>query len=103
MKVFRNLYISEISWLRRSYPKSCSGRVGTFYQPETRDELTALCINLYKEGKNFDVVGCTSNIYFRPDYSPDIVVSTGKVNKWEETDSEILCDCGVLVSLLSKK
>lgn len=103
MKIVKNIQISEISWLRRSYPKSCPGRVGILYQPETRDELIALCKTLYTEKKTFDIIGCTSNIYFRPSYCPNIVVSTRYVNKWEEQDSEIICDCGVLVNSLSKK
>lgn len=98
-----NIAISDVSWLRRSYAENCKGKVGVLYEPESLKELVELCTKLYKDHLSFDVIGCTSNIYFRPDYRTDIIVSTRRVNKWEEQESEIFCECGALVSSLSKK
>ena len=95
----REIPISKISWLNYSQ----SGIIGVFYEPENKQELVDLCRSLYKEGKQFDLIGHTSNIYFLPNYSVDIMVSTRKVRNFVESTDFIIADCGVSVRSLSLK
>ena len=99
MKVRNNIPVYKISWLRYAD----GGTIGTYYEPENREELLNLCKHLYKEGKTFDIIGHTSNIYFLPSYSVDILVSTRKVKETTEEDKYIIADCGVSVSSLAKQ
>ena len=99
MTVKYNLPIYQISWL--NYVDG--GNIGTFYEPESRDELLALCTQLYKEGKAFDVIGYTSNIYYLPSYNVDIMVSTRKVRNLVVDEDYITADCGVSVKTLARK
>jgi len=100
MKVRHNISIYSICWLNHS---PGMGIIGTFYEPESEKELTELCCNLYKEGKQFDLIGHTSNIYFLPNYSVDIMVSTRKVRNVEVREDCIVADCGASVSKLSRQ
>ena len=99
MKVRNNIPVYKISWLRYAD----GGTIGTYYEPENREELLNLCKHLYKEGKTFDIIGHTSNIYFLPSYSVDILVSTRKVKETTEEDKYIIADCGVSVSSLARQ
>jgi UDP-N-acetylenolpyruvoylglucosamine reductase len=77
--------------------------IGTFYEPENLEELRNICTTLYREGKDFDLIGHTSNIYFLPDYSVDNMVSTRKCNSMAEETDCIVCDCGVSVAKLARQ
>jgi len=77
--------------------------IGTFYEPENIDELRDICSSLYMEGKDFDLIGHTSNIYFLPDYSVETMVSTRKCKHYTLTEDVIECDCGVPVAKLAQK
>lgn len=98
MRVRTNINTYDICWLNHVK----GGVIGTFYEPESKAELIELCRSLYKEGKNFDIIGYTSNIYFLPSYCVDIMVSTRKVNQYQELEDYIIADCGVSVSKLSR-
>lgn len=93
-----NTPVYQISWL--NYAES--GTIGTFYEPESLEELTELCRSLYGEGKEFLVIGHTSNIYFLPSYSVDIVVSTRRVREIAIAEDYIEAACGVSVRHLAK-
>ena len=99
MIIKNNLPVYDICWLNHSVG---GGIIGTFYEPESKEELSELCRNLYKENKQFDLVGHTSNIYFLPNYSVDIMISTRKVRNIEVREDCIVADCGVSVSKLSR-
>lgn len=92
-----NVPVYSICWLNHCK----GGLIGTFYEPETKEELAEICRYLYKEEKCFDLIGHTSNIYFLPSYSVDYMVSTRKCKQYYETDNEIICDCGVSVMKLA--
>jgi len=98
MIIKRNIPIYNISWLNHAK----GGVIGVFYEPETKDELVDLCRSLYNEGKKFDLVGHTSNIYFLPNYSVDIMVSTRRVKEVEYQDNLIIADCGANVKALAR-
>ena len=97
MIVKNNIPIYSICWLNHAQ----GGMIGTFYEPETKDELIDICRFLYREKKSFDLIGHTSNIYFLPNYSVDIMVSTRKVKKVVYTKSSIVAECGASVKVLA--
>lgn len=97
MIIKHNVRIYDICWLNHAQ----GGVIGTFYEPETKEELIKLCSSLYKEGKQFDLIGHTSNIYFLPSYSVDIMVSTRKVKQIVYSQDYIIADCGVSVKALA--
>ena len=91
--------IYQISWL--NYAEG--GMIGTFYEPENKDELVEICRKLYANDKAFDIIGHTSNIYFLPSYNVDVMVSTRKVRNYKEETDCIIVDCGVSVKSLARK
>ena len=95
-----NIPIYDICWL--NHAPDGGGTIGTFYEPKNIDELREICSSLYKTGKNFDLIGHTSNIYFLPDYSVETMVSTRKCRNVVEKEDCIICDCGVPVAKLSR-
>ena len=97
MIVKKNIPVYSICWLNHAK----GGVIGTYYEPESKHELEELCRKLYKEGQKFDLIGYTSNIYFLPNYSVDIMVSTRKVREVVYTKDLIIADCGVSVKALS--
>ena len=97
MIIKNNIPIYDICWLNHAR----GGMIGTFYEPENLDELKNICSKLYLEGKDFDLIGHTSNINFLPDYSVANMVSTRKCNNIVEETDYIICDCGVSVAKLS--
>lgn len=97
MKQKNNIPIYSICWLNHAQ----GGMIGTFYEPETREELVDLCRFLYKEKKPFDLIGHTSNIYFLPNYSVDIMVSTRRLKNVQYKDDLIIADCGANVKVLA--
>lgn len=94
-----NIPVYDICWLNHAD----SGRIGTLYEPENVNELKEICSTLYKEGKLFDLIGHTSNIYFLPGYNTDRMVSTRKCTQYTETESEIVCNCGMSVMKLARR
>lgn len=99
MIIRTNIPVYNICWLNHAQ----GGMIGTFYEPENLDELRDICSTLYLEGKDFDLVGHTSNTYFLPDYSVDNMLSTRKCNNIVEETDCIVCDCGVSVAKLSRQ
>jgi len=99
MIIRHNIHVYDICWLNHAN----GGMIGTFYEPENLSELKSICAELYKEGKDFDLIGHTSNIYFLPDYSVDVMVSTRKCNHYTLTEDVIECDCGVHVAKLARR
>lgn len=99
MVVRENISVYDICWL--SYAKG--GNVDMFYEPESKEELTSLCRDLYKRKEDFLIIGHTSNIYFTPDYHANIIVSTRKIKDINISDDSINVDCGVSVRSLSRR
>lgn len=97
MKKKNNIPIYSICWLNHAQ----GGMIGTFYEPESKEELVDLCCSLYKENKSFDLIGHTSNIYFLPNYSVDIMVSTRRLKNVQYKDNLIIADCGANVKALA--
>lgn len=106
MKHFSNIKTSSFSWLGSSYKHIDCSLVSEFYEPETIEELKNICIELNNIGRDYLVIGHTSNLYFTPSCLLDVVVSTRKLTKWsinEDTEGTVYCECqcGVHVRKLS--
>lgn len=97
MIIKQNIPVYSICWLNHAE----GGMIGTYYEPETKEELIDICRSLYKENKSFDLIGHTSNIYFLPSYSVDIMVSTRRLKKVDYKDNLIIADCGANVKVLA--
>ena len=87
---------------------SCLGFIGggvaySYYEPESLEEFKNLLSYLYREKSSFQVVGMTSNIYFKNTYNIEHLISTRKLTTWIETEDGIICDCGVSSSLVSRR
>lgn len=76
--------------------------IENLYYPESLQELQDLILNLRVNNESFDLIGYSSNTLFLPSYSTKHLICTKHVNKWEETDDYIICDCGVSVSQLAR-
>lgn len=99
MVIRNNVPIYSICWLNHCE----GGTISTLYEPENRQELADICQRLYKDGKSFDLIGHTSNIYFLPDYSVELMVSTRRVKEVKIEKDSIIADCGATVSKLAHR
>ena len=99
MRIRYSIPVYKICWLNHAK----GGIIGTFYEPETKDELLELCRGLYKDKKPFDIIGYTSNIYFLPSYNVEIMVSTRLVKELIIEDDYLIVDCGVGVRTLARQ
>lgn len=88
----KHVSLKSKTWIKRG------GIAGVWIQPESVDGLQQVCTYCYAHRLAFEVVGNTSNLYFLDDYCPEIVVSTIKVNHFIETDTELICECGVNIA-----
>lgn len=95
MKHIKDFEIRKLSWINRG------GLAVNYYEPETIEELIDLVKPLYLIGKSFDIVGHTSNIYFKDSYRTDILISSKRLNNYIVTDRQIICECGVNVHVLA--
>lgn len=102
MIIKHNIEISSICWLAGSYGDKKS-YAKNYYIPETTDELVNLCSKLYKTNQSFDLIGHTSNLYFKPGYRTENLITTRKLTKWVENEDHIWCECGVNVKSLSRR
>lgn len=91
-----NVLLKERTWIRRG------GKVGVWIEPRSIDELTLVCRRLYQGGHKFDVIGHTSNLYFKNTYSPDVVICTKYLTGTIVANDKIKCECGVKISALAR-
>jgi len=103
MKILHNMSVQHISWVKsnKNLLEKYSN-IENLYFPDNREELQDLIIQLNKNKENFIVIGYSSNTLFLPSFHIKHLICTKYVNKWIETECEIICDCGVSVSELSK-
>lgn len=82
---------------------SSGGVILHYYEPETTKELIELVCELNTRQEYFDIVGYTSNIYFKDTYNVDNLITTRRLNSFQDNKNEVTCECGVSVSKLSKE
>ena len=104
MKVYNNISAQQVSWIKSNKMKlEKESRIHNLYYPETLKEFKDLLIDLIANNKKIEIIGYSSNTLFLPSYHVENLICTKKLNKWFEKDNEIICECGVNVSILSRK
>lgn len=80
----------------------CGGKCDYWVVPDTLDQLTKLVRYLYTHHISFEVVGQTSNLFFRESYHAFVIISTIKLSFYFIQDNELDCYCGMNVSKLAR-
>jgi UDP-N-acetylmuramate dehydrogenase len=104
MKHYKNISVQDISWVKsnRMILEKIKG-VDNLYYPEALLELIDLVTELEMRHSPYLIIGHSSNTLFLPSFHIDNIICTLHLRHWEETESHIVCDCGVSVSSLAKK
>ena len=92
-----NVDLKRRTWIHRG------GVCSLFINPKTKEELLFTAKFVYDNKIPFEILGHTSNTYFKNEYNPFVVITTAKVDNILDSKSEIVCDCGVSVRKLSKQ
>jgi len=105
MEILHKISPQKISWVKSNYEafEKSGAIIENLYYPENVNELLELVRSFQTNNIPYSIIGYSSNTLFLPTFSATHVICTKKVNSWIETDDEIICDCGVNVSLLSKQ
>lgn len=98
MKIYKDVKSYSVTWLANTYDKDKSqGTIANYYLPETIEELTELCRELYGKDEKFHVVGSTSNVYIRPNTSIKHLISIRLLNRFYLENGFTVCQCGASV------
>ena len=88
--------LKQKTWIK------CGGKCDYWVVPDTLDQLTELVRYLYTHHLSFEVVGQTSNLFFRESYHAFVIISTIKLSFYSIQDSELNCNCGMNVTKLAR-
>lgn len=92
-----NVPLSSRSWLHRG------GNVKVYFTPQTYEQILLIAKYLYSKRAKFDVIGHSSNIYFKDSYCTDYVLDTKKWSGIEFlSDDTILTTSGQAMTKLSR-
>ena len=72
------------------------------YYPESIDELVDIVLQCQNERQEYYVFGHTSNSYFLPSFSPDVVISILRLRGYVEEEGKITVECGMYSKVLAK-
>ena len=98
MKTYKEVKSYSVTWLANTYDKDTSqGTIANYYLPETMEELTELCRELYRKNEKFHVVGSTSNVYILPNTSIKHLISIRLLNRFYQENGFTVCQCGASV------
>lgn len=98
MKTYKDVKSYSVTWLANTYDKdTAQGTISNYYLPETMEELTELCRELYRKNEKFHVVGSTSNVYIRPNTSIKHLISIRLLNRFYLENGFTVCQCGASV------
>lgn len=104
MKGYSNVSAQMVSWVKSDKLRLESSRgIEKLYYPSSLAELKMVILDLVKKSERFDTIGYSSNTLFRPSYRASNLICTKGVNGWYETDTAIVCDCGVPIGPLSRE
>lgn len=92
----KNVSLKRKTWIKTG------GTVSFWIEPTSAYKLEKLLSFLHTNKIKFEVVGHTSNIYYTNSYNPYIIISTSKLNSFEEKDGFIECSCGAAISKISR-
>lgn len=101
MIIKRNIPTYSISWLSDK-DGSCTGIINELYYPQTTEELVDLCQEFWSKDKRFYIFGHTSNSYFKPAFSPEIVISTLKLSSYSVLSDSVVAQCGAHLRKIAK-
>ena len=73
MKHFRKVNTNKISWLNIKNAAG-GGIINDLYYPESISELVEIVRECQSSRRDYYVFGHTSNSYFLPGFSPDVVI-----------------------------
>ena len=91
-----NVSLKKKTWIKTG------GIVSVWIEPTCIEKLEQLLSFLYTNNIKYEIVGHTSNIYYLNSYNPDVIVSTSKLNYFEEKNGLIECNCGAPISKISR-
>ena len=105
MKIMHDISAQGVSWVKSNKEalEANASAISNLYYPESVDELKDLLCKLSVDGEKYELIGYSSNTLFLPSYHVAHLVCTREISSWQETDSEIICDCGVNIANLSKE
>ena len=104
MKYYKNVKSYSVTWLANTYDKNTSqGTIANYYLPETMEEFTELCRELYRKNEKFHVVGSTSNVYIRPNTSFKHMISIRLLNRFYLDNDFMVCECGASVKRIVRR
>lgn len=104
MNILHSISAQKVSWVKSNKEalESNPTAISNLYYPDSVDELVELVGNLTADGEAFELIGHSSNTLFLPSYHVCHLICTKKLDSWKETDTEIICECGVNVATLSE-
>lgn len=88
--------MSQKTWIHRG------PIVPFFIYPDNKEQLKEIILFFSANGIRYKIVGHTSNLYFKPTYIIDAIISTSKLSSFYEKDGNIICNAGVNISKLSQ-
>lgn len=89
--------LKQRTWIHRG------GIARWWLTPRSYDELLQIGQFLMREKLEYDIIGHTSNIYFKNTYNPIFVIDTKYVKTIEYREKEIICDAGVPIAQLARQ
>lgn len=92
----QNVNMKDKTWIK-------TGGVCCFWiKPDTSTQLEVCAKYLQVNSVNFDVVGSTSNCFYRNDFSPFVIISTLSLKKILINESGVVCDTGTAIALVAR-
>lgn len=91
-----NVSLKEKTWIKTG------GVASLWIIPLTVDQLKSTLEILSSNNQSYEIVGHTSNLYYRDEYNPSIIISTKNVKGFVDKSDYIECCCGTPVTLLAK-
>ncbi len=104
MKHYNNVLSNRISWLNvKDFNHKWGGVISDLYYPESIDELIDICRQCQRLHRDYYVFGHTSNSYFLPTFSPDVVISVLYLRNFCEVGrNTITVECGMHSKVLAR-
>lgn len=91
----------QVSLKQKTWIK-CGGKCDYWVVPDTLEQLTELVRYLYTHNLSFEIVGQTSNLFFRESYHAFVIISTIKLSDYIIQKDELICNCGMNVTKLAR-
>lgn len=104
MFVFHDVTAQKVSWVKsnRDALEANKAAISNLYYPESIEEFIELIRELTTNEDSFELIGHSSNTLFLPSYHINNLICTKNISSWSESETEIICECGVSVGKLSR-